>query len=89
MARLDPETELRGESVKLRNLFIDVASAAASDAIAKNLELVVSDGPELEIHGNPAMLRILARNLLDNAISYTPAKGFVHISIGRAAGALD
>jgi len=42
MASLDPETELRGESVKLRSLVIDVASAAASDAISKNLELVVS-----------------------------------------------
>ncbi len=86
MARLDPETELRGETVKLRNLVVDVASTLASDAVTKNVELTVNDGPDWEIHCNPAMLRILTRNLLDNAIRYTPAKGFVHISIEKTEG---
>jgi len=86
MARLDPETELHGESVKLHSLVVDVASMAASDAVAKNLDLVVMDGPELKIHGNPAMLRILVRNLVDNAIRYTPSQGFVHINVEKAEG---
>ena len=81
MARLDPETELHGERVQLRNLVVDVASHAVSEAAAKNLELVVGEGPELAIHGNPAMLRILVRNLLDNAVRYTPVDGIVHINV--------
>lgn len=86
MARLDPETEVYGESVKLRNLVIDVAGTTASEAVAKNLELMVKDGPEVEICGNPAMLRILVRNLLDNAVRYTPEHGFVHVNVEKSEG---
>lgn len=47
------------------------------------------DGPEqLLVCGEPALLRILMRNLLDNAIRYTPQQGRVAITVrAEAAGA--
>ena len=81
LARLDPETQIDGSTIKLRNLVVDVTSGLALDALAKSLDLVVTDGPDLEIQGNEAMLAILVRNLVDNAIRYTPANGFVHVTI--------
>lgn len=86
MARLDPETELHGEKVKLRNLVVDAVGGAVPEALARNLELVVQDGPDFEIYGNPAMLQIMVRNLVDNAVRYTVAHGFVHISMDLADG---
>lgn len=48
------------------------------------------DAPEhLQIAADPARLRILARNLLDNAIHYSPAGGALHLTVAaRADGAL-
>jgi two-component system sensor histidine kinase QseC len=86
LARLDPDTELHGTKVKLRTLAADVLSKLVPDAGAKNLELAIEDGPEVEILGNRALLEILLRNLVDNAIRYTPVKGSIHVSIERLDG---
>lgn len=47
-------------------------------------------GPEsLPVCGEPELLRILMRNLLDNAIRYTPERGRIAITVrAQAAGAL-
>lgn len=46
----------------------------------------MNDGPNLEIQGSRAMLAILVRNLVDNAIRYTPEYGFVRVTIERLKG---
>ncbi|MCX6126343.1 MAG: ATP-binding protein [Proteobacteria bacterium] len=86
LARLDPEAHIDKICVKLRSLVVEVVSGLALDAIKKRLDLVVNDGPDLEIQGNPSMLAILVRNLVDNAIRYTPSSGFVHVAIERLKG---
>lgn len=86
MARLDPETELPMEAVSLAPLLLNAVSSLAPDAVAKGLELTLEEGPELIIRGQKAMLEILVRNLVDNAIRYTPPSGTVNIRLVRSGG---
>lgn len=89
MARLDPETELKREAIPLRSLVVEVVSWLAPEALAKGLDLTVKEGPDLKVEGNRAMLEILVRNLVDNAIRYTPAQGYVHIQIEKRDGHME
>lgn len=84
MARLDPETELPFETVPLAPLLLNVVSALAPEAVAKSIDLNLEDGPELIVRGQKAMLEILVRNLVDNAIRYTPPSGAVNVRLLRA-----
>jgi two-component system sensor histidine kinase QseC len=77
MARLDPESELKSDSIPLRTLLVEVVGILAPEAVAKDIDLSVKEGPEGLVRGQRAMLEILVRNLVDNAIRYTPASGTV------------
>jgi PAS domain S-box-containing protein len=54
----------------------------ASIAASKNLELQVSSGEEY-LHSDPALVEQIMKNLISNAIKYTPAGGRVVISSRR------
>jgi two-component system OmpR family sensor kinase/two-component system sensor histidine kinase QseC len=65
---------------------VDLASAAAEGikdthdlAIARNIDLSLDAVPGLYIQGNREALRTLARNLVDNAVRYTPPGGTVQV----------
>jgi len=64
-----------------RHVLEDVAAAALSRQI--DLGLVQAD--QSVVQGQEEALRILIRNLLDNAIKYTPAGGTVNLAIRRDA----
>jgi signal transduction histidine kinase len=51
------------------------------EALAKKIELELTGENTAPISGSPDLLRVLVRNLLDNAIRYTPEGGQVVISI--------
>ncbi|WP_436147389.1 ATP-binding protein [Acidovorax sp. LjRoot194] len=59
----------------------DVAPAAQ----ARSIDLGLLDSDASSVPGNAEALRMLARNLLDNAVKYTPAGGRVDLQIRRAA----
>lgn len=86
MARLDPETELPADAIPLAPLLLNVVSALAPEAVTKGIDLTLEEGPELTIRGQKAMLEILVRNLVDNAIRYTPASGVVTIRLLKVSG---
>lgn len=86
MARLDPETELKTEPVALRSLLVNVTSLLAPDALAKGIDLNVQEGLDLTVLGQKAMLEIMVRNLVDNAIRYTPSSGVVNIRAVQGQG---
>ncbi|CAN7546113.1 ATP-binding protein [Acidovorax sp. LjRoot129] len=57
----------------------DVAPAAQ----ARSMDLGLIDSDAASVPGNAEALRMLARNLLDNAVKYTPAGGRVDLQIRR------
>ncbi|MBB4844982.1 two-component system OmpR family sensor kinase [Paucibacter oligotrophus] len=59
------------------------ASVAAEQAGG---DLGLSHADEIQIQGRPEALRVLMRNLLDNAIKYSPPGGRVDLSLQRDGG---
>ena len=66
-----------------------VANEVMADSVPRALEKQIDlgyDGPELggpstELEGNPTLLKELLRNLIDNAIAYTPEHGQVTLRL--------
>jgi two-component system OmpR family sensor kinase len=74
---------------------VDIAGAAkravaelASVATAKGIDLGLQRADAAEIEGQPDALMILLRNLIDNAIKYTPQGGTVDVSVTTENGAV-
>jgi len=89
LARLDPgAAPPQLAPLALRPLLVECAALLAPGALEKNLELSVAEG-DATVRGDAAMLGVLLRNLLDNAIRYTPGGGWVSVAIrGTADGTL-
>lgn len=83
MARLDGTPEQFGP-VDLSQLATDIAREAAAAAVARHQEFVAEIAPALSVRGSADALAIALRNLLDNAVRYTPAGGHVRIAAFQA-----
>ena len=70
----------------------EIARLAVADAAplaqARQIDLGLGQAGEGRISGHADALRILVRNLLDNAVKYTPAGGTVDLEVRRVQGAL-
>jgi signal transduction histidine kinase len=80
LARLDPDNAAVSETVSLDRLAENVCAAHGAEAMEKNIALEL-DAVSATIAGNADMLRILLRNLIDNAIRYTSAGGRVTVAV--------
>lgn len=85
LSRMVPEAGLEQgakEDVNLVRVAKEVISDLAQDAYVKNtdLELIAPDKPPI-IKGNSTAINILLRNLVDNAIKYTPDYSTVKVVI--------
>jgi signal transduction histidine kinase len=65
---------------------VDLSAAAAAGvrdahdlALTRNIDLGLSATADLKIMADPESLRALVRNLLDNAVRYTPPQGTVRV----------
>jgi two-component system OmpR family sensor kinase len=71
----------------------EVARLALSDAIAaaqaRRIDIGIAGADASRVRGRPEALRTLLRNLLDNAVKYTPEGGRVDIRIAQQAGAAE
>ena len=90
LARSDPQ-ELAGEFGPVD--LAAVAALAVTDthelALARSIDLALDAAPGCLVRGNGEALRVLARNLVNNAVRYTPPGGSVLVRCrSAAAGAL-
>lgn len=83
LARIQPDKmQAHLQSIDLHQLAVDVATELAPQASVKNIDLAVDEVAEITMLGHAGMLRFLLRNLLDNAIRYTPRNGQVVVAFG-------
>ena len=82
LSRLDEySSQEHMQPVNLEEVARDSCAEIAPAALAKNIDLIFSPQQCAAINGLADMLRILLRNLLDNAVRYTPADGRIMISV--------
>ena len=82
LARLDPEaTYLSDETANLQEIAQYVLGELATDAVKKEIDISLDARCRGIVTGKHVMLTILMRNLIENAIRYTPSNGYVEVSI--------
>lgn len=86
LARIDTLGEEASEACQLKSLAAEVIAAIAPTALNENVHLELLEGDEVEVRGNPVLLRILLRNLIDNAVRHTLPETTVTVSVTRANG---
>lgn len=87
LARLDPEAaRATHQPLDLRAVASEILSALAPAAVAKRIELSLTEGSPVMVQGDAAMLRVLLRNLVDNAVRYTPEGGAVTVAVNSEHG---
>ena len=87
LARVDPETAAASYApVDLHDLAASAIKDVAQMAHAKHIELSLEAAPTCLVSGDAAQLALLLRNLLDNAIRYTPEAGRVSVAIQQGLG---
>jgi two-component system OmpR family sensor kinase len=90
LARLEGAGQGAAEVVELEELARQAVSELLPTAHAKRIDLGLaerSDSAPVEVTTVRDSLHLIVRNLVDNAIKYTPAGGRVDIAIGRDAAA--
>lgn len=85
MARLDAEALAGRFTVcDVHAQAADVMALAANAALAKSINLELAEGPPVKIWFEPTLLAVLLRNLIDNAVRYSPPGGQVRVEIGNS-----
>ena len=81
LARLDALEGAMSEPCQLRSIASEVIAAIAPAALEKGVRLELSEGEAAAVPGSPDLLRILLRNLIDNAVRHTSPGTTVQINI--------
>ncbi|CAN7677119.1 ATP-binding protein [Duganella sp. Dugasp56] len=79
--------DVKLEPVSLSDLVKRTLGDMAGLAQARQIDLGLHHADDATVDGQPDALIILLRNLVDNAIKYTPSGGTVDIDLRRSAGA--
>jgi two-component system sensor histidine kinase SenX3 len=86
LSRLEEAGRTADEPVDLAETLGPVVEAARLDADAKLIDLRLRLEPGVVVRGDPEQLAALTRNLLDNAVRYTPDGGWVQLEVAAAHG---
>ncbi|AXS79594.1 ATP-binding protein [Dechloromonas sp. HYN0024] len=85
LARLDPESGLPNpQAVDLPELAEEVCADLGPQILEKNIDFDFTASPACQVTGQAEWLRVLIRNLVDNAVRYTPEAGQVRVNITRS-----
>ncbi len=71
----------KSESIDLTAMAEQVLGEMTGAALSRSIDMGVSRADRCLVTGYPDALRILLRNILDNAIKYTPVGGTVNVAI--------
>ncbi|MBI3478953.1 MAG: sensor histidine kinase N-terminal domain-containing protein [Nitrosomonadales bacterium] len=85
LARVDTLDGGVTEPCQLHRIAAEVIAALAPAALGLGVQLELQEG-EAVVRGNPALLRVLLRNLLDNAIKHTASGTIVQVGISQGQG---
>ena len=81
LARLETATT-KWQPCALRLLTAEVMAEMVPQALATGAELELIEGEDVAIDGLPTLLQVMVRNILDNAVRYTPKGTLVQVAIG-------
>ena len=81
LARLDAAEAGVRQACRLRALAAEIMAEIAPAALDRGVRLQLQESDELTIHGSPALLGVMLRNLLDNAVRHTPKGTQVSVEI--------
>ncbi len=86
LARVDTLERGVAEPCQLRGIAAEAIAALAPTALEKGVQFELLAGDEAIVRGNPGLLRVLLRNLLDNSMRHTPPGTSVQVSIAHEPG---
>lgn len=86
LARLESVTAEALESCDLHKLAASVLAEIAPTALDKGVQLELAEGEEATANGLPALLKVMLRNLIDNAVRHTPMGTTVRVEVSTLHG---
>jgi len=87
LARLEPESfRAEHQPCDLGELARLSIAEIVPMALAKSIDIELAREESVTVAADARLLRILLRNLLDNAVRYTPPNTTVHVRVGAANG---
>ena len=90
LARLDPESgPPNPQVVDLAKVAESVCADLGPQILTRNIDFELHADQPCRVLGQAEWLRVLIRNLVDNAIRYTPENGRVRVTIRQNAGSVE
>ncbi|MBX3662431.1 MAG: two-component sensor histidine kinase [Burkholderiales bacterium] len=84
LARLDPDYGAQTETIRLQEFVTGIYEDLQPQAAAKSIRFSLNADSPASISGDATSLRALLRNLVDNAIRYTPVNGAITIELSTS-----
>ena len=86
LSRVDALESGVTEPCPLKSIAKEVIASLAPTALEKGVQFELLADEEVSVRGNPALLRGLLRNLLDNSVKHTVSGTTIRVEIASEAG---
>lgn len=87
MAKLDPDAQLSApHPIQLDEMLKQTVANSSILAADKSIDLGVTQCDSIKLMGHSQAIQALIRNLIDNAIRYTPRGGVIDVSLHESSG---